>query len=126
MWTNLDDHRTLLVSVLVKSQLGRVIHCREEVEDLLIVKLEERDLDAVLQLVGLLLEAVQDLGEGAGDDARGWVLVPAKPRVPLLPALHGEGLAGASLTVGEHGAVVTHHHLEDGKIKLLVEQDEVF
>ena len=109
----LDNHGPFLVSILVESQLGCVINCREKVKDLLVVKLQERDLDAVLELVGLLLEAIQDLGESPWDNAGCGVLVPAQPGVPLLPALHGEGLAGASLTVGENCAVISHHHLEE-------------
>ena len=67
-------------------------------------------LSPVLQVVRLFPESVQDLREGPGDDPTGRVVLPPETAL-LVAALHGEGLPRASLAVGKHRAIVTHHHL---------------
>ena len=52
----LDDDGPLLVGVLVQPQLGRVVHARQQVEDLLIVQLQEGNLNTVLEVIRLSLD----------------------------------------------------------------------
>ena len=72
--------------------------------------IETNSTSPVLESVRLFPERVQDLGEGPGDDPAGRVALPLEAAL-LVAALHGEGLARASLAVGKHRAVVSHHHL---------------
>lgn len=115
--------------VAAESQLGLELEhaCVEQVVDLLVVDLHERYIDGNLPVrPGQLDLLYEQLGTALDHAQVVLVLLDLGHVQPLLIGhilvpLHGVGLAGASLAVGEDGGVEPFHHLayHVGDVRLL-------